>query len=243
MAKQDRAIRTRQSILVAAARVFEERGYQAATISEILTTAGVTKGALYFHFQSKEDLAQGVLAAQDLTSAVPERMSKVQQFTDVVMLHAYRLQTDPMVRAGVRLSLDQRAEGLDRSGPFLRWREIGGDLLKRAHAQDELLPHVVPFETAGIMVGAFAGVQAMSQALTDYQDLPRRVSELLRHMLPSVVVPSVLASLDLAESRGETVSTEMKNMKEIQDTQDTQDTRDTRDTRDMRAAAREPAVS
>lgn len=56
--KQDRSVRTRQTILSAAARVFEERGYQMATISEILTAAGVTKGALYFHFPSKEDLAR-----------------------------------------------------------------------------------------------------------------------------------------------------------------------------------------
>ncbi len=56
---QDRAILTRQAILTAAAGVFEERGYRAATISEILARAGVTRGALYFHFPSKEDLAEG----------------------------------------------------------------------------------------------------------------------------------------------------------------------------------------
>ncbi|MFI9155902.1 ScbR family autoregulator-binding transcription factor [Streptomyces sp. NPDC053367] len=210
MAKQDRAIRTRQSILVAAARVFEERGYQAATISEILAAAGVTKGALYFHFQSKEDLAEGVLAEQDQQLAVPSRACKVQELADVVLLHAYRLQTDPMVRAGVRLALDQRAQGLDRSGPFLRWREIGTDLLMRAQVQGELLPHVDPAETAGIVVGSFAGIQAMSQALTDYQDLTLRVSELLRHLLPSITMSSVLTALDLTPQRGEKVCTEIE---------------------------------
>ncbi|CAM5705474.1 hypothetical protein SBADM41S_10882 [Streptomyces badius] len=45
MAKQDRAIRTRQAILMAAARAFEKYGYQAATITEILKSADVTKGA------------------------------------------------------------------------------------------------------------------------------------------------------------------------------------------------------
>ncbi|MFJ9033130.1 TetR family transcriptional regulator, partial [Streptomyces sp. NPDC102274] len=107
MAKQDRAIRTRQIVLTAAAKIFEARGYQAATISEILTEAGVTKGALYFHFPSKEHLAQGVLHEQDQWLPVPDRPCKIQQFVDTVLLHAYRLQTDPMVRAGVRLSLDQ----------------------------------------------------------------------------------------------------------------------------------------
>ncbi|MCY0935086.1 ScbR family autoregulator-binding transcription factor [Streptomyces sp. H34-S4] len=208
MAEQARAIRTRQTILSAAAKIFEEHGYQAATISQILSQAGVTKGALYFHFQSKEDLAQGVLAEQDQQFDVPSRASKVQEIVDAVMLHAHRLQTDPMVRAGVRLSMDQLAQGLDRSGPFIRWSEVGLELLRKAKAQGELLPHVVPSETADVIVGSFAGIQSMSQAICDYRDLVGRVSALMRHLLPSVVVPSVLASLDLSEIRGASVYAE-----------------------------------
>jgi AcrR family transcriptional regulator len=204
VAKQDRAIRTRQTILSAAAKVFEQRGYQAATISEILTTAGVTKGALYFHFESKDDLAQGVLAEQDQRLVVPRRACRTQELVDVVMLHAHRLQNDPMVRAGVRLSLDQQAHDLDRSGPFLRW--VG---VVDARTQGELLPHVAPTETAEVLVGSFAGVQAMSQAISDYQDLPDRVGALLRHVLPTVVVSSVLASIDLSRTRGAVVLAEL----------------------------------
>ncbi|MFI7386517.1 ScbR family autoregulator-binding transcription factor [Streptomyces sp. NPDC049813] len=208
--KQERAVRTRQAILTAAAEVFEERGFRAATINEILTSAKVTKGALYFHFSSKEELAQGVLGGQDLQSDVPVRACKTQELVDTTMLHAYRLQTDPMVRAGVRLTLDQRASSLDRTGPFRRWGEIAGDLLGKAQAQGELLPHVVPAETAEVMVGAFAGVQAMSQAVCDYQDLQQRVSALLRHLLPSVVLSSVLTSVDLTDRRGERVFRESR---------------------------------
>lgn len=64
MARQERAVRTRRAILEAAAAVFDERGYEAATIADILARAGVTKGALYFHFCSKQELAQGVLDEQ-----------------------------------------------------------------------------------------------------------------------------------------------------------------------------------
>ncbi|MBT2402003.1 MULTISPECIES: ScbR family autoregulator-binding transcription factor [unclassified Streptomyces] len=208
MAEQERAIRTRRSILLAAAKVFEERGYQTATISEILSTAGVTKGALYFHFQSKDDLAQGVLAAQDQNLVIPDRASKMQEIVDVVMLHTYRLQTDPIVRAAVRLTMDQLAQGLDRSGPFLRWGDLVRGLLEKAQAQGELLPHVVPAETADVIVGTYAGIQSMSQALSDYQDLVVRVSALLRHLLPSIVLSSVLASVDISEGRGAAVYAE-----------------------------------
>lgn len=207
MAEQVRAIRTRQTILMAAAQVFESRGFQAATIAEILKIAGVTKGALYFHFQSKDDLAEGVLAEQDQRITVPERASKLQEVADMAMLHAYRLQNDPLVRAGVRLSMDQQP-GLDRSGPFLRWGEVSTASFTKARAQGELLPHVVPFETADVFVGAFAGVQSMSQAVSDYADLPARMASLLRHLLPSIAHASVLTSLDLSVSRGATVYAE-----------------------------------
>ncbi|MFD8980023.1 ScbR family autoregulator-binding transcription factor [Streptomyces sp. NPDC059564] len=202
MAEQVRAIRTRQAILAAAAKVFEERGYQAATISEILAAAGVTKGALYFHFQSKEDLAFGVLNAQNQNLVIPDRAIKVQEVVDIVMLHTYRLQTDAMVRAGVRLTMDQLAQGLDRSGPFRTWAVPVRERLEKAQRQGELLPHVDPAETADVIVGTYAGIQSMSQALTDYADLVIRVSALMRHLLPSIVQSSVLTSVDISESRG-----------------------------------------
>lgn len=202
MAKQDRAIRTRRVILEAAAQVFEEQGYQATTISEILQRAGVTKGALYFHFESKKELAQGVLEAQDLDFVLPPQDIRLQELVDVGAVHAYRLQTNPLVQAGVRLSLDQQAHGFDRSGPFLRWRDTIMELLVAAKKQNELLPHVEPLPTADVYVGAFAGIQSMSHALTGYQDLRSRLALLQRHLLPSIAVPSVLAALDLSPERG-----------------------------------------
>lgn len=214
MAKQDRAIRTRGTILTAAAKVFEEHGYQAATISEILSTAGVTKGALYFHFNSKEELAFGVLDAQHIQFAIPGRPCKLQELVDAAMLHAYRLQTDPMVRASVRLAMDQTATGLDRTGPFLRWSGITHDLLKQAQAQGELLPQVVPAKSSDVFVGSFAGIQSMSQVLSGYQDLTGRVSELMRHLLPALAQPSVIASLRLSSSRGAEVFEEVQGLME-----------------------------
>ncbi|MEU0163343.1 ScbR family autoregulator-binding transcription factor [Streptomyces sp. NPDC006261] len=208
MAEQERGIRTRRTILLAAAKVFEERGYQTARISEILSEAGVTKGALYFHFQSKDELAQGVLSAQEQSLVIPDRASKVQEIVDIVMLHTYRLQNDPMVRAGVRLTMDQLAHELDRSGPFRSWAAPVRDRLEKARAQGELLPHIETGETADVIVGTYAGIQSMSQALSDYRDLVRRVTILLRHLLPSIVQSSVLASVDMTESRAASVYAE-----------------------------------
>jgi AcrR family transcriptional regulator len=206
---QDRALRTRNTILLAAAKVFEEYGVKAATIAQILAEANVTKGALYFHFPSKEDLVEGVIGAQDALPAIPDRACKVQEVVDLVMLQAYRLRVDCIVRAGARLTLDQRTDESKRVGPFLRWTGVCEERLNAAQRQGELLPHAVPAETAALLVGSFAGVQAMSQALCGYEDITQRALALLRHVLPSVVQSSVLTAIDLSEGRGRRVFLEV----------------------------------
>ena len=45
----------------AAARLFAARGYDATSVREIVEAAGVTKPTLYYHFGSKEGLAQALL--------------------------------------------------------------------------------------------------------------------------------------------------------------------------------------
>jgi AcrR family transcriptional regulator len=52
---------TRQALLEAAFEEIHEYGYQSASLSRILKKAGVTKGALYHHFDSKEGLGFAVI--------------------------------------------------------------------------------------------------------------------------------------------------------------------------------------
>lgn len=53
---QRRREETYQQILEAAYQVFARRGYEAATVDEIAAECGISKGALYHHFPSKEEL-------------------------------------------------------------------------------------------------------------------------------------------------------------------------------------------
>jgi len=51
-----------QAILSAAEHLLGERGYDAMTISDIAAAAGITRGALYFYFGSKEDVLTALFA-------------------------------------------------------------------------------------------------------------------------------------------------------------------------------------
>lgn len=56
----ERRAATRRRIVAAARQLFVERGYVRTTTSAILDTAGVSRGALYHHFASKEDVFAAV---------------------------------------------------------------------------------------------------------------------------------------------------------------------------------------
>ncbi len=49
------------SILAAAAEVFGERGFEAASYNQIIARAGISKGAMYYYFADKDDLYVTVL--------------------------------------------------------------------------------------------------------------------------------------------------------------------------------------
>ncbi|EOM74783.1 TetR family transcriptional regulator [Rhodococcus rhodnii LMG 5362] len=60
---QDRALATRASILTSAALHVAERGVAATALTDIVSAVGVTKGALYYHFPSKDYLVDAIVDA------------------------------------------------------------------------------------------------------------------------------------------------------------------------------------
>ena len=76
------ALKTREYLMLAALDTFYRRGVARASLSEIAQTAGVTRGALYWHFKNKEDLFDALFQyifndfssrlAADIESASPD---------------------------------------------------------------------------------------------------------------------------------------------------------------------------
>ena len=69
--RAEKKAETRRRLIDAAARVFARRGFHGAGVDEVAADAGVTTGALYWHFKTKEELFLA-LADERVTRRVEE---------------------------------------------------------------------------------------------------------------------------------------------------------------------------
>lgn len=210
MPQQERAQRTRRRILEAAAGVFAERGYASASMTEILSTAGVTKGALYFHFPSKKALAKAVVEGQfryfadagdppedgDASPWEPTGDADcIQTVIDLAHAFARRLTEDPVTRGAVRLAVEYRSFADPDATPYRRWIADLARLLGEARRRGELRNEIDIDVTAEVLVGAFTGVQLVAQALSGRTDLGASITGLWRFTLPGLATESHLEGL------------------------------------------------
>ncbi|MFI1566693.1 ScbR family autoregulator-binding transcription factor [Streptomyces sp. NPDC020490] len=195
MAQQERGKRSRESILQAAARVFDERGYDAASTNEILSRTGLTRGSLYHHFPSKEAIALALVQAHAEALQPPERPVKLQSVIDLTLEFAQRLQHDPVLRASVRLTTEQTSFSCPPQTTYEQSMAAVLALLQEAEKQGEVLPGVDVHEVTSTVVGSFTGLQIMSHAFTNREDLPERIGVFWKFFLPGVATPGLIGRL------------------------------------------------
>jgi AcrR family transcriptional regulator len=61
LTREEKKARTRAQLIDAAATVFARRGFAAASLDDVADEAGLTKGAVYSNFESKQELFQAVI--------------------------------------------------------------------------------------------------------------------------------------------------------------------------------------
>ncbi|GAA2409700.1 ScbR family autoregulator-binding transcription factor [Streptomyces glaucosporus] len=193
--KQERAVKTREAILHAAAEVFDECGYSGASISKIMNRAGVTQGGMYFHFKSKRALAQAVMSSQQQFVRFPKGEDCLQRLIDLTFHLAHELQNNVLVRASIRLAVEQGEFGMQDDTVYQEWADQIHSYLRGARERGELLPEVDEGEFAQVLVGAYSGTQLYSQISTGRVDLPERVAALWHYLLPGITPPHVRSRL------------------------------------------------
>lgn len=195
--RQARALATRGAILTAAAEEFAGSSYHEASLSRILERSKVTKGALYFHFVSKESIALAVVDEMDLLCHdLVDRSNALGLDALRTAAQVTREVQDalagPVMRAGQRLSTEGFA-GPHRPGwPFRYWEEVFRDLFTRAADEEILRPGVDPASFSRMAVDTGAGAFVVSLGVSHLADLGRRVCENWELLLGCAAVPEWL---------------------------------------------------
>ncbi|MGL5863137.1 MAG: ScbR family autoregulator-binding transcription factor [Phycicoccus sp.] len=199
MPQQQRAIDTRRNALRGAAVVIERRGFKVATIAEMVAESGITKGALYFHFSSKEAVAEAIIAEQSewLAQRQTEGSPPVQTIVDLSYAFADALLTDPLMRASVRMTIDRAASSESIQRGYQSWITGVTTLLEQARKHRTLAPGTKPAEVAYTITSTVTGLQMTSDALTGRRDLARRLENFWRLLVPAVVRPELVSRVDL----------------------------------------------
>ncbi|MFI1993767.1 ScbR family autoregulator-binding transcription factor [Actinoplanes sp. NPDC020271] len=194
--KQARAERTSAAVLLAAAEVFAEYGFTAATVMKIADRAGVTLGAVYFHYRSKEDLARAIVTRQPDFVVPPDSSKGLRRAIDLTRTWARQLASDPMLRAGGRLVWEQDRFMHDAENSHQQWTRLITTDLQGAQDTGELRPGVDVSAMARLVVNACTGAQMHSYVESRHMDLPSRVEEIWRCLLPGLAATGGTEALE-----------------------------------------------
>src|ERR1700751_6002429 len=170
--------RTRERLLQAAFREVHRSGFQSASIDTILSAANVTKGALYYHFDSKETLGYAVIEEKiaKLTSdrgLVPMRNEG--ESIDILIGVGRRMPARTQdVRAGCPLLLlAQEMSPLDEQfrrrleGIFLDWQGGVATLFGKGKSQGTVRRDLNPDEAASFLIATVEGYATLAKNAQD----------------------------------------------------------------------------
>ena len=195
----DGAEATRRALLNAAAEQFYEAGYHGGSVSEIVARAGLTKGALYFHFPDKRALAEAVIAEMNTTySLLAERVSAAGEdplmsmlaICDEIVTH---LLTDPVVAGGSRLQRDPLLRSRHTADlAALRYDVVHDTIatqLAAAEAAGLLQPEIGAQrrdELAAMIVAAIAGYHLIGELAGNHAPLWDHLRAMWTTLLPAI---------------------------------------------------------
>jgi TetR/AcrR family transcriptional repressor of nem operon len=172
--------RTREHLLQAAFRQVYRYGFQSAGIDTILAATNVTKGALYYHFESKEALGYAIIEeiVAKLTSdrwMLPLQRSKDKDPVDTLIGIVRAIPHRPRdVKSGCPLvNLAQEMSQLDEQFRkrleriFHAWQEGIAMALRRGQSQGTVRRDLVPEETASFLIAMVEGHEVLAKNAQD----------------------------------------------------------------------------
>ena len=187
---------TRETILDAAFQEIYRHGFQSASLNNILARTGLTKGALYHHFQTKDALGFAVIdevvrEGLDAMVFAPLRESTTPFATllEIVRRKADRADSEHVMLGCPLNNLMQEMSPLDatfrkRLNSVLKsWQDAVSDALLRGQKQGEVRRNVDARAAAMFIVSAWEGCVGVAKNLQSVKDFRLCMKQLEDYIL------------------------------------------------------------
>ncbi|HEV8649649.1 MAG TPA: helix-turn-helix domain-containing protein [Actinomycetes bacterium] len=176
----ERGSATRQHILAVATEAFLAHGYAGTSLSDLIRAAGITKGAFYHHFPSKEALAVEVVRARQAEWAARVVQASASHDRAVDQLRAMaRVASDLKEQEqGQATSLQRLCAELCEdpelapqiAGYCDAWIDTAAGLVARAQLQGDIRADVDARQTAEVLVATFLGAEQQCVMTASHDD-------------------------------------------------------------------------
>lgn len=192
---RERGEATRRHIVEVAAASFSDHGYAGTSLNDVIRAAGVTKGAFYHHFPSKESLALDVVgtkqqewAGQVISAGMrhPRAVDQIRAMCEALCdLH----EQDPAAQALQRLCMEM-SENRDLAptltAQFTQWVDLTATVVRRAQEQGDIRTEIDAQVAAEVAVAMVQGIEQISGATTGQADLRARIMRAVDFLLDAL---------------------------------------------------------
>lgn len=182
---------TRRQIIAAAAPIFNQRGYEGSSLSELMAVTGLEKGGIYRHFSNKEELAVAAFeyswkAARDLRLEGLEHLRGIQWLKQYI---ANFVEHRNPVSGGCPVL--NTAVDADDGNPALRahavkavksWRTRLQTIIERGMEDGEIRSDIDAKAAATLIIATLEGALMISRLEKSYLSM-RQAQKHLEHYL------------------------------------------------------------
>src|SRR3954453_21962557 len=183
--RKDQKQTTRQRILEAAGRRFKQDGIDGAGVAAVMSDAGLTNGAFYGHFRSKEDLVANVLADQlraqrQNVDTEPSGRAGLQAFIRAYLSPQHRDQSAAGCPAAALLDEIARRPPATRQAFTDELLATADDIAARLDPTDANATRTDALTILGLMIGTLQLARALTDPDLSDQLLTRGVETALK---------------------------------------------------------------
>jgi AcrR family transcriptional regulator len=180
-------------LLRAAFQEIHRSGFRSADLDAILAKAGVTKGALYYHFDNKEALGYAVVD-EVIASKVHQKwvqpLRNVENPIDVLVriIQSESLKREDVQRGCYLLNLSQEMSGLDEgfrrrtARVYKDWHDAMAEALREGQKRQMVRSDINANETAAFVIAAWEGYAVLAKNSQDPRMLRSGQRSVIRHL-------------------------------------------------------------